>query len=225
VSTLLARSILILGALGFLAGVFYSGFFLDEYKLYSSQILVFADRHYLIFPVFFTFTFIIATVLGLPGGAIFCVLSGYFFGLLAGLFVSMMCLSISAVSVWIVVRYSHIDIVNKFFMRLELDANVLRKDFWFQFSIRLIPVFPFYAVNFLLAKSQAHLGTYFFAALLGTLPTAFAFASLGAGLQTLGDVGDFSINSLRENYYYLISVSILAILCVTAIVVKRRFDG
>jgi uncharacterized membrane protein YdjX (TVP38/TMEM64 family) len=51
--------------------------------------------------------------------------------------------------------------------------------------LRLVPVFPFWLVNLVPALCGVRLGTFAAATVLGILPATFAFASLGAGLDSV----------------------------------------
>ena len=57
-------------------------------------------------------------------------------------------------------------------------------------SKRLIPLFPFFAVNLVPALLDVPLTSYVLATLIGIVPATFVFASFGAGLGEIFDRGE-----------------------------------
>jgi uncharacterized membrane protein YdjX (TVP38/TMEM64 family) len=71
-------------------------------------------------------------------------------------------------------------------LRAERLAQGFRADaFSYLLFLRLVPVFPFFLVNLVPALAGVRLRTFVTATALGILPAGFAFAHLGAGLDSV----------------------------------------
>lgn len=63
----------------------------------------------------------------------------------------------------------------------QLRQGIEQNGFWFALSIRLSPLFPFIAVNYLLGLTPIPLSDYVLATAVGIIPGTFAYAWLGRG--------------------------------------------
>ena len=95
--------------------------------------------------------------------------------------------------------------------------------------LRLIPIVPFFLVNIVPAFLGVTLRTYAFATVVGIIPGAFVFASVGAGLGSIFDsMKEFSPGAAltAEVIAALVGLSVLALLpAVYKMVKMRRGDG
>jgi uncharacterized membrane protein YdjX (TVP38/TMEM64 family) len=119
-----------------------------------------------------------AVFLTLGGGAIFGGLAGglaVLIGATAGA-TAIFVIASSALGGWLVRRAGP---------RVESAAAGFRADaFNYLLFLRLVPLFPFWLVNVAPALFGVRLGTYVGATALGIIPGTFAFAYLGAGLDS-----------------------------------------
>jgi uncharacterized membrane protein YdjX (TVP38/TMEM64 family) len=65
----------------------------------------------------------------------------------------------------------------------RLDTRLSRRGFVAVLSIRLLPLFPFNAVNYALGLTSVPLRAYVLATAIGILPATFAFVALGSSLD------------------------------------------
>ena len=122
-----------------------------------------------------------------PGAALITVLGGVFFGTLPGALLAVLGASGGATLLFIVARGALAPLLRRRIgPRLDrLRPGLERDGFAYILALRLLPVVPFWLVNLAAALSGARLGHFVAATLLGTVPAALVFASIGAGL---GDV-------------------------------------
>ena len=69
----------------------------------------------------------------------------------------------------------------------KLEAGFHENALSYLLVLRLIPLFPFFAVNLVPAFLGVRLRTYVIGTALGIIPGSFVFASVGAGLGSLFD--------------------------------------
>ncbi|MGZ3697600.1 MAG: TVP38/TMEM64 family protein, partial [Bdellovibrionota bacterium] len=105
-----------------------------------------------------------ATVLTLGGGAIF----GFFRGVLLVSFAS----TLGATLAFVLARFLFGDLVRRRFAdRLKaVNQGFEREGAYYLFSLRLIPVFPFFIVNILMSLTPIRAGTFYWVSQLGMLP-------------------------------------------------------
>ena len=70
----------------------------------------------------------------------------------------------------------------------RFSAGIEKDAFFYLLSLRLIPFFPFFAVNIAPAMLKISLTTYAMATLLGIAPAVYVYTSLGAGVADLSEL-------------------------------------
>lgn len=131
--------------------------------------------------------YIVLVAVSFPGASLLTIVGGFLFGILAAGMVTTVAATIGATIVFLAARSS---IGSALRARagpfVERLSKGFRDDAWnYLLFLRLVPVFPFWLVNLAPALFRVPLGTYVGATLLGILPGTFAYAFLGAGLDSL----------------------------------------
>ncbi len=120
-----------------------------------------------------------ATVMGLAGGAIF----GFWVATLAVSFAS----SLGATLAFLLSRYLFRDVVQRRFGdRLSaMNEGVAREGAWYLFTLRLIPVFPFFVINLLMGLTPMPVRTFYWVSQLGMLGGTMVYVNAGKELGKL----------------------------------------
>lgn len=132
---------------------------------------------------------IISGVFFLPGTPL-TLLAGVILGTYLGTIVSLVGNVLGATLAFLLARYVLKDYVqNKILVKYpkikEYENLLFKKGFLTVVFLRLIPLFPFNALNFLLAVTQVKFRDYFFGTILGIIPGTFAFVFLGESFKML----------------------------------------
>jgi len=100
----------------------------------------------------FAATYIIMAALSLPGAAVMSIAGGAIFGLLVGTLVVVVSASIGATLAFLVARFVLRDSVQKRFGdRLSsINAGIEKDGAFYLFTLRLVPVVPFFLINLLM---------------------------------------------------------------------------
>ena len=98
----------------------------------------------------------------------------------------------------------------------RFSAGIEEDAFFYLLSLRLIPFFPFFAVNIAPAMLKISLTTYALATLLGIAPAVYVYTSLGAGVADLSELTVATWNLWGP-------LLALAVLSLVPIVWKRLF--
>lgn len=157
-----------------------------------------------------------AALLAVPG-TILTLSAGALFGAFWGALWSIIGATLGATGAFLVARFIAGDWARQQFEggdRLrQLSQGIEENGFWFALSIRLAPVFPFNAVNYLLGLTPISLPTYVLATGVGIIPGTFAYAWLGQG--------GLEAATGRPPWQLFGALAMLAVLSTLPIVLKR----
>ena len=112
---------------------------------------LYAARPAFVTAVFFV-VYVAVTALSLPGATIMTLAAGAIFGLVTGTVVASFASSLGATLAFLVARYVLRDSVQaRFRARLaEIDQGIQREGAFYLFTLRLVPIFPFFLINLLM---------------------------------------------------------------------------
>jgi uncharacterized membrane protein YdjX (TVP38/TMEM64 family) len=127
----------------------------------------------------------------IPLGAVMTISAGFLFGTVAAAGYGVIGGTLGAVCVFLAARTALGDMLRaKAGPALKrMEAGFRENALNYMLFLRLIPLFPFWLVNLVPAFLGVPLRTYFFATLVGVIPGALVFASLGNGLGVILDAG------------------------------------
>lgn len=134
-------------------------------------------------PLGFIVFYWVGTVLCIPG-TILTLTAGALFGPFLGTLWAVIGATLGATSAFLIARFIAGDWATQFAKgdRLrQLSQGIEQDGFWFALSIRLTPIFPFVAVNYLLGLTPIGLLSYVLATAVGIIPGTFIYAWLGRG--------------------------------------------
>lgn len=129
----------------------------------------------------------LAVAVSFPGASILTILAGLLFGWFTGGLAAIIAATLGATIVFQITKSSFGDIMAKkagpFLNRIS--AGFADDAFNYMLFLRLVPAFPFWLVNIAPALANVKLRTFVTTTFLGIIPGTFAFASIGAGLDSI----------------------------------------
>jgi uncharacterized membrane protein YdjX (TVP38/TMEM64 family) len=134
--------------------------------------------------------YILVTSLSLPGAAIMTLAGGALFGLLTGTIVVSFASSIGATLACLVSRFILRDWVqSKFGDRLKtVNEGIEREGAFYLFTLRLIPVFPFWLINLVMGLTKMSLGTFYWVSQAGMLAGTIVYVNAGRELAKINSL-------------------------------------
>lgn len=128
--------------------------------------------------------YVLVAALSLPGAVVLSLAGGALFGFWTGFVVISFASSVGATLACLASRYVLRDWVrSKFGDRLaRMNAGVEREGAYYLFTLRLIPVFPFFLVNLLMGLTPMPLRTFYWVSQLGMIPGTAVFVNAGSQL-------------------------------------------
>ncbi|MFY8124536.1 MAG: VTT domain-containing protein, partial [Hydrogenophaga sp.] len=189
------RQALLLLLLALAIGVFVAldlGRFLSFEQLKASQASfaqLHADQPLTVAVVYFVL-YVAATALSIPGAAIITLAGGAIFGLWQGLLIVSFASTLGATFAFLASRFLLRDWVEaRFGQRLtDIHLGVDREGGFYLFTLRLIPVVPFFLINLLMGLTRMKVWTFYWVSQLGMLAGTAVYVNAGTQLAQLDSV-------------------------------------
>ena len=174
--------------------VFDLGQYLNLETLHErrDQLLAFTESNLLIMIAGYMLVYIVMAALSVPGAAVLTLAGGALFGVLIGTVAVSFASTIGATLVFLAARFLFRDsIQQRFGKRLKaINAGVERDGGFYLLALRLVPVFPFWLINLLMALTPIRTWTYFWVSQLGMLPATVVYVNAGTQLAQIDEMGD-----------------------------------
>ncbi len=131
--------------------------------------------------------YLLVTSLSLPGAVVLGLAAGSLFGLLTGTIVVSFASTIGATLACAVSRFILRDWVQKKFGdRLKtVNEGIEKEGAFYLFTLRLIPVFPFWLINMIMGLTKMPLKTFYWVSQIGMLPGTIIFVNAGKELSKI----------------------------------------
>ena len=169
-------------------------FSLDYLKTSQSQLAaLYAEHPWSARGAYFVLYVAVAS-LSLPGAAILTLAGGGIFGLGWGLLLVSFASSIGATVSFLVARFVLRDSVQaKFGARLaDINKGIARDGALYLFSLRLIPVVPFFVINLLMGLTKLRTRTFYAVSQLGMLAGTAVYVNAGTQLAAIASLKDIA---------------------------------
>lgn len=136
--------------------------------------------------VFFTLYVVVAAV-SLPGAAVMTLAAGALFGLAWGTLIVSFASSIGATASFLAARYLLRDSIQQRFGNRLRDFNegVAKDGAFYLFTLRLVPLFPFFVINLLTGLTQLPTWTFYWISQIGMLVGTLVYVNAGTQLAQI----------------------------------------
>ena len=192
-------------------------FSIETVKEHADVLLAFSSEHRLAAPIAAGVAYVIAAALTLPVGGVLAIASGFLFGRWTALVVIVLAGTVGGTLALLEARYLFADAAR---IRLGsrarmIDAGIARNAFSYMLFVRVVP-FPYVLVNLAAALSSIPLRVFVPATLIGLVPGAFVYASVGESLGQIQSTSD--LLTLRT----LGPLALLGVLALLPVFLARR---
>lgn len=160
---------------------------LENFKARQAEIVAAKDANPALYIAGFFLLYVAVTGLSIPGAAIMSLVAGALFGVVLGTLIVSFASTMGATLAFLSSRYLLRDWVQgKFGERLRAVDDGLEKDgAFYLFTLRLIPVFPFFVINLLMGLTRIKTGTFFWVSQIGMLPATIVFVNAGTQISRI----------------------------------------
>ncbi|MDG4558031.1 MAG: FAD-dependent oxidoreductase [Candidatus Contendobacter sp.] len=225
-----SRKLLLLLALALLVGAFFAFdlgrfFNLDYFKSQQAAIEAWrAARPGLTAGLFFA-VYVAVTGLSLPGAAILTLVGGAIFGLLWGTVIVSFASTMGATLAFLAARFVLRDWVQgRFGDRLKaINAGMEREGGFYLFTLRLIPIFPFFVINLAMGLTPIRTWTFYWVSQVGMLAGTVVYVNAGTQLARIDSLKGILSPGLLASFALLGIFPLIARKIVAAVKARRVY--
>lgn len=210
--------ILFIILLSFLAWVFnlYHYLSLDTLKLHQKALAFFVSQNPILSLLSYCLIYIIVVSLSIPVATVITLAGGILFGQWIGTMAVVICATLGATLLFMSAKMASREWITK---KAGVWVNKMKEGFqenafFYLLTLRLIPLFPFFAINIVAAFFQIPLRSFFWGTLLGIIPGSFVYVSIGVAVKELIQKPNFTLHVILEPKILLafIGLGILSLL-------------
>ncbi len=171
--------------------------------------------------------YVAVTALSLPGAAVLTLAAGALFGLVTGTLVASFASTIGATLAFLTSRYLLRDWVeSRFGERLKaFNQGIARDGAFYLFSLRLIPVVPFFVINLAMGLTVMRARTFYWVSQIGMVLGTLAFVNAGTQLARIDSLSGILSPALIGSFVLLGLVPWLAKAIVEFVQRRRVYKG
>lgn len=221
------RKILFLIILLAMGGFFYFDvsqyLSLDFFNSQKQTIAQYQQQQPLLVALMYLVIYVLVTALSLPGAAVMTLVGGALFGLGWGLLLVSFASTIGASLAFLMARSLLRDWVQQRFAGhlTAINQGVEKEGDFYLFTLRLVPVFPFFAINLAMALTPIKLWTFYWVSQIGMLAGTAVYVNAGTQLAQLKSLSGLLSPALLGSFILLGLFPWIAKLIV-AVVNKRK---
>ncbi len=185
------RALLLILVVGTIAMFFITGLHerltLEGMQASLGQLGAWRDESPLQTTLLFGAAYVAATALSLPGAVVLTLAAGALFGLMWGTLIVSFASSIGALLAFLVSRHLLRDVVQqRFGQRLQaLNDGIEREGALYLFTLRLVPIFPFFLVNLLMGLTPLGAWRFYWVSQVGMLAGTAVYVNAGTQLAQM----------------------------------------
>ena len=178
---------------------------LEFVKSQLDSLIEYKNQNPLLLALMFSAIYIFVTAASIPGALVLTLTAGAIFGFTLGFIVVIFSATIGATIAFLVARYLFEDLVKaKMGERLSKIRESFKKEgAMYLFSLRLVPIFPFFAVNLLMGLTPIRTIVYMAASFIGMAPGSMVFVNAGTQLAKLDSLDGLLSPALIASFVLL----------------------
>jgi len=192
-------------------------FTFENLKAQRDVLTDFVSKNYTLSVFIFIFTYVISVSFMIPIALILTIAGGFLFGAVFGTLFVNVGATIGAALVFLFVRYIIGKKVQlKYEQQLEkFNAELENSKYQYLFSLRFLPIFPFFFVNFLCGVTKVDLKAFIISTSLGIIPGSFVYTYAGRQLSNINSLGDIFSKDI------LLAFILLGLLTLLPVFIKK----
>ncbi|CCO45032.1 putative mercuric reductase [Vibrio nigripulchritudo SOn1] len=200
---------------------------LETAKQQQEQLSSLIQDNPLLSSVSYFVIYVIVTALSLPGAAIMTLLGGALFGFGWGLLLVSFASSVGATLAFLFSRFLLRDWVqSKFGDRLSaINEGVEKQGKFYLFTLRLIPVFPFFVVNLLMGLTPIKARDFYWVSQLGMLAGTAVYVNAGTQLAEIDSLAGIISPPILLSFVLLGLFPLIAKKLVDIIAARKVYEG
>jgi len=200
---------------------------LDTLKSKQGAIENYRSIHPELTVIIYGLIYIAVTGLSLPGATILTLAGGAVFGVLWGTVIVSFASTIGATLAFIAARFLFRDTVkSRFSSKMKaIDEGIARDGAFYLFTLRLVPVFPFFMINLTMGLTTLKVTTFYWVSQIGMLAGTVVFVNAGTQLAKIDSLSGILSPAVLGSFVLLGLFPLIAKRTVASIQAKKVFKN
>jgi len=196
---------------------------LESLKAQQSIIESYRSENLKLAVIGYMLVYIAVTALSLPGATILTLAGGAVFGVWWGTVIVSFASSIGATFAFLAARFLFRDsLQSKFSTRFKaIDEGVTKDGGFYLFTLRLVPVFPFFMINLLMGLTNMRVAVFYLVSQVGMLAGTVVYVNAGTQLAKIDSLAGILSPALLGSFVLLGIFPLVAKKIVTLIGAKK----
>ncbi len=191
-----------------------ASFTFDNLKAQKDVLNSYVNENYVLTLISFAFLYLVSVAFMLPIATVLTLAGGVLFGAVAGALIVNVGATLGAVCAFVFSRY----IIGKKIQGLygsqlgKFNTELETNKYQYLFSLRFLPIFPFFLVNFLCGVTKLDLKAFIITTSLGIIPGSFVYTYAGSQLANIDSLGDIFTKEMLFAFVLLGTFSLLPVI-------------
>ncbi len=200
---------------------------LDALKERQAAIEAYRSANALPAAALYFLVYVVVTALSLPGAAILTLAGGAIFGFVQGTVLVSLASTLGATLAFLLARFLFRDAVQARFGRhlKAVNEGIERDGAFYLFMLRLVPVFPFFVINLVMALTPMRAWTFLLVSQVGMLAGTMVYVNAGTQLAQIDSLAGILSPSLLGAFALLGVFPLLARWTVRGLERRRALRG
>jgi len=200
---------------------------LDTLKSKQGAIENYRSIHPELTAIIYGLIYIAVTGLSLPGATILTLAGGAVFGVLWGTVIVSFASTIGATLAFIAARFLFRDTVkSRFSSKMKaIDEGIARDGAFYLFTLRLVPVFPFFMINLTMGLTTLKVTTFYWVSQIGMLAGTVVFVNAGTQLAKIDSLSGILSPAVLGSFVLLGLFPLIAKRTVASIQANKVFKN
>ncbi len=197
---------------------------LAQFQARQVELQSFVADNYAAAVTLYFIIYVAVTALSIPGAVVMTLIGGALFGLIAGTVIISFASTLGATLAFLFARFLFRDFVERRFAGIaERIATGIRKDgAFYLFTLRLVPLFPFFAINLAMALTRIKTWTFAWVSQVGMLAGTLVYVNAGTQIARIQSVADIASPQLIGSFVLLGVFPLLTKKIVAAVAARRQ---
>jgi len=178
---------------------------LENFQAQRTDIVNFYEAHPWQTILIFFAIYVVVTGLSLPGATILTLAAGAIFGVLVGTIMVSFASTIGATLAFLVSRYLFKDFVQERFKSQlgPINRGVEKEGAFYLFALRLVPAFPFFVINLVMALTPIKTWKFYWVSQIGMFVGTIVYVNAGTQIGQLESLGGILSPALLFSFVLL----------------------
>ncbi|MGD8589202.1 MAG: FAD-dependent oxidoreductase [Chromatiales bacterium] len=200
---------------------------LEQLKAQRDQLTAWRQAEPVLVAGLFFLVYVLVTALSLPGATVMTLAVAAVFGLWWGLLLVSFASTLGATLAFLIARFLLRETVQRRYgERLRaINAGIEKDGAWYLFSLRLVPIFPFFVINLVMGLTPIRTWTFYWVSQLGMLAGTLVYVNAGTQLGHLESTSGILSPALLGSFILLGLFPLLAKRLLALIKSRRALKG